>query len=141
MEALRLRFGAILEWLLAATCVAAVAALGSVLFREARSVGSVIPVISGETRVEDVPAGVPSRAVSVPMLLLDRGKEVRVGDPRSEVEARLGKDTATGLEAVDQNGRRQRLTRAYDYVGTQFVLVFEQSSPDAEPRVAAIYLK
>jgi hypothetical protein len=33
------------------------------------------------------------------------------------------------------------VTRFYDHVGTQFVLVFEPFEENAEPRVAAIYLQ
>ena len=74
MEATRVRFGAIVEWAVAAAAIVAVVALASFADREVRTVSAVTPVIAREVAA----AGrrhrrppflrVPSR---VPMLLLE----------------------------------------------------------------------
>jgi hypothetical protein len=141
MEAIRVRFGSVLEWLLAAAFVAGAATLLSVGFTEIRNVRAVIPVIAGAAPVNDIPAGVPPRSVSVPMLLLGNGLEVRLGDRASEIAARLGDVPQLISESLDRNEVRERVTRFYNYLGTQFVLVFENMERDPDLKVAAIYLK
>jgi hypothetical protein len=141
MKATRLQFASIFEWLLAAAVVAAVLAAGSVVFREMRAVRAVMPVIAGAARTDDVPAGIPPRAVSVPVLLLDRGKAVHIGERLSDVEARLGSEGQAAADVVDREGPRERLIRAYDYAGAHFVLVFELADRTTEQRVAAIYVR
>ena len=141
MEATRVRFGSILEWLLAAAVVAAAAALVSMAFGEIRNVRAVVPVIAGEAPADDVPAGVPPRSVSVPMLLLGNGLHVRLGDRASEVAARLGDVPQVISESLDRSEVRERVTRFYNYLGTQFVLVFEDFERNADMKVAAIYLR
>jgi len=141
MEATRVRFGSILEWLLAAAVVAAAAALVSMAFGEMRNVRAVVPVIAGEAPADDVPAGVPPRSVSVPMLLLGNGLHVRLGDRASEVAARLGDVPQVISESLDRSEVRERVTRFYNYLGTQFVLVFEDFERNADMKVAAIYLR
>jgi hypothetical protein len=140
VKATRAPFGSILEWLLAAAIMAAAVVLGSIAIREARPVSPVVPVIAGESRTPDVPAGVPSRAVSVPILLLGNGRDVRVGDRASDVAARIGGAARLVSESVERGGIRERVTRVYEYAGTAFVLVFEAIERTAEPRIAAIYL-
>ena len=141
MEAIRVRFGSILEWLLAAAFVAGAANLVSIVFSEIRNVRPVIPVIAGEAPVNDVPVGVPPRSVSLPMLLLENGPEVRLGDRASDVAARLGDASRVISESLDQSEVRERVTRFYNYLGTQFVLVFEDVERNAEWTVSAIYLR
>ena len=141
MEATRVRFGSILEWLLAAAFMAVAAALLSIAAGEFRSVPAVIPVIAGEIPVNDTPAGLPPRSVSVPMLLLGNGRDVRIGDRVADVAARLG-DTAQMIsESLDRTDVRARVTRFYNHFGTQFVLVFEDAGQDADLKVSAIYLR
>lgn len=140
MEATRVRFGSLLEWLLAVMVIAAALAVGSIAVREFRTVRAVMPVIAGDVRVPDTPAGIPARAVSVPMLLLGNGREVRLGDRASEVAARLGDAVQVISESLDHNAMRERLTRSYNTLGTRFVLVFEAVERNAEPKVSAIYL-
>lgn len=140
METTRMRFGSALEWLLAATVIVAALAAGSVAFREFRTVRAVMPVIAGEARVHETPAGIPARAVSVPMLLLGNGREVRLGDRASEVAARLGTAVQVMSESLDRTAVRERITRFYDALGTRFIVVFEADGGSREPQVAAIYL-
>jgi hypothetical protein len=141
MEATRVRFGSILEWLLAAAFVAGAASLVSIVFSEIRNVRPVIPVIAGEAPVNDIPVGVPPRSVSLPMLLLENGLEVRLGDRASDVAARLGDASRVISESLDRSEVRERVTRFYDHLGTQFVLVFEDVERNAEWKVSAIYIR
>src|SRR5687767_2261392 len=143
--AIRPRFTSILEWAVAVAFIAAMLVIGSVVVREFRTM-SALTSVSASSAPDAVPAsvapvGVPPRAVSVPMLLLSDGKEVRVGETISAIVARLGQHAIIGKQAIERAVHGQRVTRFYDHVGTQFVLVFEPFEENAEPRVAAIYLQ
>jgi len=142
MDATRIRIGAIVEWVVAAGFILVTLAVGSIVVREFRTVSAVIPVIAREAPapVPPTPAGVPSRAVSVPVLLLADGKELRVGETVSEIGARLGPRASSGTPSIERAPNGERLTRFYEYAGTRFVLVFEPFERDAEARIAAIYL-
>jgi hypothetical protein len=139
--AARMRLGAILEWLLAAAVIVAAVSVGSVALREVRTVRAVMPVIAREARPGQAPAGLPPRSVAVPMVLLGDGREVRLGDRAADVAARLGAAVRVVSESIERSDAHARITRFYDYLGLQFVLVFEAPQPAAEPHVAAIYLR
>jgi hypothetical protein len=142
MQATRVRFVSFLEWIVAAGVVAAVVALGSIVAREIRTVNPVTPVIAGESRPDaPVPAGVPSRAVSVPMLLLPERLVVRVGDRLDAIVARLAGASEIRPPTVEWGASGERMTRFYEYAGTRFVLVFEPFERKGAPRIAAIYLQ
>jgi len=142
MEATRARFGSAIEWALAAAFIVAAIAVGSMVLREMRTVDAVTSAIALEPQAAAVvPAGVPARAVSVPVLLLPGKKEVRVGDGVSAIAARLGRDAEVGSQVVEQARFGERLTRFYEQQGTRFVLVFEPLEAGGEPKVAAIYLQ
>ena len=148
MEATHQRFTSILEWAVAVAFIAALLVVGSLVVREFRTVSALTTVsaaVSSNAR-EAVPApvasvGVPPRAISVPMLLLSDGNEVRVGETISAIVERLGQHAIVGKQAIERAVHGQRVTRFYDHVGTNFVLVFEPFEANAEPRVAAIYLQ
>lgn len=141
MKATRVRFGSAIEWVLAAIFIVAALAIGQVVVRELRTVSAAMPVTAREAPAPAPPAGVPARAVSVPVLLLADGKEVRVGDSASQIAARLGREAEVGKQTVERAPIGERLTRFYEHAGTRFVLVFEPFERNAEPRVAAIYLQ
>lgn len=142
MEATRVRFQPVVEWVAAAACITTLFAIGSLAVREFRTVSAVTPVSAREPLpAVPPPTAVPSRAVSVPMLLLADGKEVRVGDSLSAVAAHLGRQAEEGRQTVERAAYGERLTRFYEHAGTQFVLVFEPFEVGAEARVAAIYLR
>ena len=143
MEATRQRFTSFLEWAVAVACLLALLGVGSIVMREVRTVSASLTVTAREATPvpSTVPAGVPPRAISVPMLLLSDGKEVRVGETISTIVEKLGQHAVTGKQAIERAVHGQRVTRFYDYVGTQFLLVFEPFEYNAEPRVAAIYLQ
>jgi hypothetical protein len=141
MDATRARFGSLLEWILAAVCIVAILAIGSIAVREFRSVAAVTPVIAHEAALPDPPAAVPSRAISVPMLLLTNGVELRVGDPAAEVVRRLGRQAEVAAPSIDRSAAGERVTRFYEQGGTRFVVVLEPFADDAQVRVAGIYLQ
>jgi hypothetical protein len=142
MEATRARFGSAIEWVLAAAFIVGGVAVASIVVRELRTVSASMPVIAREAQAPAVvPAGVPARAVSVPVLLLPGKKEVRVGDTFSAIAARLGRDAEVGSQTVERSRFGERLTRFYELGGTRFVLVIEAFEAKGEPRVAAIYLQ
>src|SRR5690606_30647601 len=101
--------------------------LGAVVLREfppaSRAVVPSEPAVRPPPR--DAPAGVPPRAVSVPMLLLPDGRQIRIGDTETAIDASLGRGARVGLDAVEREGRRERVTRFYNHAGTPFVLVYE----------------
>jgi hypothetical protein len=119
-----------------------VLAAGSVMMREFRTLSGVAPVMAREAPVPlaAAPAGVPARAISVPVLLFSGGKDVRVGETLSEVDHLLGPAAEAQPQSVERGPTGNRVTRYYDRQGTRFELVFEPFERNAEPRVAAIYL-
>ncbi|MBI4264730.1 MAG: hypothetical protein HY657_10165 [Acidobacteria bacterium] len=135
------RVEAILEWIVAALVTAVVLVVGSLIVREFQAV-SAVPVVAREAPadVPQTPAGVPPRAVFVPLLLLPDGKELRVGESFLDVAERLGRQAEVGTQSVERAPNGERWTRFYEHAGVRFVLVFEPRERDAEPRVAAIYL-
>lgn len=144
MQATRVRYEALLEWIVAAGAIAGLLAIGSLVTREFQTVRGVMPpVIAREAPARTVPppAGIPSRAVSVPMLLLSGGKEIRVGETLAAIAERLGRQAEVGQQSIERGAYGERLTRFYEYGGTRFVLVFEPFEPQGEPRIAAIFLQ
>lgn len=143
MEAIRARFGSALEWLVAAAFIVALVAVGSIVWRELRTMTATLPVIAHESQADAAvpPAGVPARAVSIPVLLLPGGEAVRVGESVSTIAARLGRQAEVGTQTVERARFGERLTRFYEHLGARFVLVFEPFEERGEPKVAAIYLQ
>jgi hypothetical protein len=144
METTRVHVESILEWVLAAAFIMVMLGAGSVIVREFRTVTAGTPVIAREAPslvAVPSPAGVPPRSVSVPVLLLPDGSSVRVGEALSQIAGRLGRQAEVGTQSVERAPNGERLIRFYEHAGSRFVLVFEPFEPDAEPRVAAIYLQ
>jgi hypothetical protein len=146
MDSTRSNVRALAEWVAAAALLVGLVAGGSVALREFRAVAAVmpaavIPAIAREA-IAQVPTGsVPDRAVSVPMLLLADQLEVRVGDAAADALRRLARAVEAATPSAERGPHGIRQTRVLDYAGTQFVLVLEPFEQDAEPRVAAIYLR
>jgi hypothetical protein len=141
MDAARFRFGAIVEWAVAAAAILVVLALASFVDREVRTVTAVTPVIAREALTPSIapPAVLPPGAISVPLLLLGEGTQIKVGETASEVTARLGRGAEVAAAAIERAPHGERVTRTYQLQGIRFWLVFEPFDKDAEPRVAAIY--
>jgi hypothetical protein len=140
MVATRARVSSLLEWLAALACIVAVAAIGSVLLRDVRSVSALTPVIAHEEVIPDPPAVIPARSVSVPVLLLGDGSELRVGDTAAELSKRLATAAEVAPPAVDRTEAGERVTRFYVQGGQRFAVVLEPLAGDGQVRVAAIYL-
>lgn len=142
MEAtpVRARLGSALEWLIAAAFLIATVAVATMIVRELRTAPRTVAAAS-ESSVATLPAGIPTRAISVPVLLLLDGKEVRVGQSVDDVSRNLGRSAEVGRQLVDRGALGERLTRFYDHNGTRFVLVFEPFERNGAMRVAGIYLQ
>ena len=141
MEATLLRFGSMLEWVFAAAFVAGFVLLGSTFLTEFRAVRPVVPVIAGPAPAHETPAAVPPGAVSIPMLHLGDGREVRLGDRLSDVTERIGAASRAAVESLERTATHHDITRVYELAGRKIVLVFEALDLNAEPHVAAIYLR
>jgi hypothetical protein len=144
MDALRVRprfrLAPVFEWAVAALFLFATVAVGSMILRELRPIPNARAAPPARPLVASIPATVPARAVSVPVLPFLDGKEVRVGETVSAVAARLGRAAEIGRQEVDRGSLGERLTRFYEYAGTRFILVFEPFERNGEARLAAIYL-
>ena len=141
MDEARARFGSLLEWILAAVFIAGMLALGSIAVSEFHTVSAATPVIAHEAPpLPDPPDAVPSRAVSVPILLLPNGVEVHVGDDEADLTSQLGRDAEVASPSIDRTPAGVRVTRFYERSGTRFVVVLGPSA-DGRVRVAAIYLR
>jgi hypothetical protein len=144
MDALRVRprftLAPVFEWAVAVVFLIATVGVGSLILRELRPAPAVRPAPVARPLVASIPAAVPARAVSVPVLPFLDGKEVRVGETVSAIAARLGRAAESGRQEVDRGSLGERLTRFYEYAGSRFILVFEPFERNGEVRVAAIYL-
>ena len=140
MDALRVRLGSVVEWVVAAAFLAATFAVASLIVRDMRAprVRQAVPV--ARASVSGTPDAVPAGAVSVPVLPFRDGKEIRVGDTASAVALRLGRAAESGRQEVDRVRLGERLTRFYEYAGFRFIVVYEPFERNGEQRVAAIYL-
>lgn len=141
MEMTRARLGSVLEWALAAGCILALAALGSLLFNQARR--ATLPQVNAEefaSVIPDAPAVIPPRAVSVPLLLLSNGAQLRVGETAGAIAAKLNTAWQIGADAWERTATGDRVVRAYYDGARYFLLVLERTGqPDAQ--VSAIYLR
>jgi hypothetical protein len=132
---------AALEWVLAVAFLACVIAVGVLIVGELRA-APLPPRAAPVARVlsTSVPPSVPARAVSVPALPFQDGKEVKVGDSVSAVATTLGRAAELGRQEVDRGSFGERLTRYYEYDGARFILVFEPFERQGEAKLSAIYL-
>ena len=144
MDALRrsrVRLGPVVEWLVAAAFLCATVAVGSLIVQELRAPApGRVSQPAARPLVTTVPASIPARAVSVPVLPFLDGKEIRIGETVSAVAARLGRAAESGRQEVDRGSLGERFTRFYEYGGSRFIVVFEPFERNGEPRVIAIYL-
>ena len=144
MEAtpVRVRLGSALEWFVAALFLVATLAVAALIVREMRvAAPAAVAQAAPEPSTYAIPSAVPARAISVPVLLLLDGKQVKVGDTAETVASTLGRNAEVGRQLVDRGALGERLTRFYEHDGTRFVLVFEPFERNGSPRVAGIYLE
>jgi hypothetical protein len=141
MDAIRVRLGSVVEWIVAAAFLAATLGVGSLIVRDLRVVPRLQPSAPvARASVSDTPAAVPAGAVSVPVLPFNDGKEIRVGDTASVVAMRLGRSAESGRQEVDRVRLGERFTRFYEYAGFRFIVVYEPFERNGEQRIAGIYL-
>ena len=141
MDATRSRLGSLLEWLAAAICILGILAVGAVVVRDFRTVtAAVTPVIAHEEAAPDPPASIPSRSVSVPVLLLPDGAELHVGDTVGELSERVGPGAEVAPAAAERTASGERVTRFYARDGQRFAVVLQKLAGDPQMRIAAIYL-
>jgi hypothetical protein len=144
MDAIRLRprinWTAAVEWAVAASFLTATIAVAILILAQFRPMPVARAAAPPQPSIDTIPAAVPARSVSVPMLPFVDGKEVRVGETASAVAVRLGRAAENGRQEVDRGSLGERLTRFYEYSGSRFVLVFEPFERNGEARVSAIYL-
>jgi hypothetical protein len=142
MDVVRARVGSAVEWVVAAAFLMATLAVGSLVLRELRAAASTGPDLSAPVvTASALPAGLPDKAISVPLLILSEEKEIRIGDSQTRVATILGREPETGVQQSDIGPAGERTTRFYDFAGTRFALVFEASGRSPDPRVTAIYLQ
>jgi len=143
MDVVRARVGSAVEWVVAALFLLATLAVGSLVLRELRAAASATPAatMSATVTAAALPAHIPEKAVSVPLLILAPEKEIRVGDTAARVAAVLGREAETGVQQSDIGPAGERTTRFYDFSGTRFALVYESSEKGGSHKVTAIYLQ
>jgi hypothetical protein len=147
MDVVRTRVGSAVEWVVAAAFLLATLAVGSLVLRELRAAASAPPdsnpvsAASMSPAAAALPASLGPKAVSVPLLILAEGRELKLGDSAARVADVLGREAETGVQQSDIGPMGERTTRFYDYSGTRFALVFEMREKVGPPRVTAIYLQ
>lgn len=141
MDATRKRVGSLVEWLVAGTCAAGAVALLSFAVQEFRAVQAVIPVIAEEASAHAPVPGIPPGVVRVPLLLLGSGRQISLGESLATVADRLGAAAQLVSESFEETSAGRRITRVYNDVGVQFILVFDAIGRDQPPRVSAIFVR
>ena len=141
MDATRRRFGSFVEWLFAAACAAGAVMAAASVVREFRSVRTIVPVSAESVADTAFIAGVPPDAVRVPLLLLSDKREVRLGERLADVAEHLGSAAQLVSESFEDTAVGRRITRFYNDLGLQFVIVFETAGQHADPRVSAIFIR
>ena len=131
----------VFQWALAVVFLVAAVVVGTSVVRELRGVtggatGSAAAAAAAESQP---PTSIPAGAISLPVLLFDDEKGIRVGDTATHIAALLGRGAEVGRYEVDTAADGERLTRFYEYRGSRFVLVFTLTESHQDPTVTAIY--
>ncbi len=144
MYASRLRLGSAFEWMVAVAFLCATFAVGVLIVRELTTVRTPAPAPApmqpAERQRPTLSSVVPAGAMSVPVLLLLDGKEIRVGDSLEHVNRIVGTDALLASQIVEPGPLGERFVHGYQHAGTRFLLVFEPFERGGTPRVSAIYL-
>ena len=140
MDASRVRFGSAFEMIVVGGFLAATFVVASLIVRELRTDRSALPVRAETVAPSAVPSAIPTQAISVPVLLLLDGKQIRIGDSVEHIAALLGPDAEVGEGARERGPIGDRITRQYEHAGTRFMLVFEPFEARGQLRVAGIYI-
>ena len=131
----------VFQWALAVVFLAAAVVVGTIVVRELRAVRGGAAGSATAAVESPPPTSVPAGALSLPVLLFDDEKGIRVGDTATHIAALLGRSAEVGRYEVDAAADGERLTRFYEYQGRRFVLVFTLAESHQDPTVTAIYLQ
>ena len=131
----------VFQWALAVVFLAAAVVVGTIVVRELRAVTDGAAGSATAAVESPPPTSVPAGAISLPVLLFDDEKGIRVGDTATHIAALLGRSAEVGRYEVDAAADGERLTRFYEYHGRRFVLVFTLAESHQDPTVTAIYLQ
>jgi len=131
----------VFQWALAVVFLAAAVVVGTIVVRELRAVRGDATGSATAAVESPPPTSVPAGAISLPVLLFDDEKGIRVGDTATHIAALLGRSAEVGRYEVDAAADGERLTRFYEYQGRRFVLVFTLAESHQDPTVTAIYLQ
>ena len=127
----------ITEWLVA---VALFATVGWLLYGPIQ--GLLGPSTTTAVDIEERrPDGVPADATPVALLVFLDGRELRVGDPTSTLNALVDESMAEGQPRISRGPFGDRQVRAYQRDGTRFYVVSERTEPGGRVSVAGIFLR
>ena len=129
----------VFQWALAVVCLVAAVMVGTSVVRELRGVTGGATGSAAAAVESPPPTSIPAGAISLPVLLFDDEKGIRVGDTATHIAALLGRSAEVGRYEVDAAANGERLTRFYEYRGRRFVLVFTLAESHQDPTVTAIY--
>ena len=124
------------EWITAASIVLAAAWFSSDLAR--LWIGPEVP--GGSSAEPAVAPGVPKDALSVSLLVLLDGREIRTGLTHAELEALLPNGHAVQKPDVGASPAGSRLTQVYSEGGRMFFVTCERADDTGVMRVARIYV-
>ncbi len=127
------------QWALAAVFLVAAVVVGTSVVRELRGVTGGATSSAAAAAESPPPTSIPAGAISLPVLLFDDDKGIRVGDTATHIAVLLGRSAEVGRYEVDTAVNGERLTRFYEYRGSRFVLVFTLTESHQDPTVTAIY--
>ena len=131
----------VFQWALVVGFLAAAVVVGTIVVRELRDGSGAAAGLATAAVEGPPPTSVPAGAISLPVLLFDDAKGIRVGDTATHIAALLGRSAEVGRYQVDATANGERLTRFYEYRGRRFVLVFTLAESHTSPAVTAIYLE
>jgi len=77
----------------------------------------------------------------VALLVFLDGRELRVGDPTSTLNALVDESMAEGQPRISRGPFGDRQVRAYQRDGTRFYVVSERTEPGGRVSVAGIFLR
>lgn len=137
MEERRLRIGSLFEWVAAALGVLILVWLVSVPVQRLIGPRVEAALVDAPNRL---PPGVPAGAISVPVMVLLDGREIRYGNLQTRVHALLPEKLTDGPVHMSTGEFGDRQTRAYLVDGTRFYVVCERLEPSGPMRVSGVYL-
>jgi hypothetical protein len=141
MKKSRSQVRSVVEWVVAASVLLALAGVGLNLFGQLRKVTPVTQVIALEPEAPLPPSIVPSRAVAVPLLALAGNVSIQVGEFAADVLDRIEGLVIPHANAVERLQNGDRITHEFGHAGGRFFLVTEPSAAGTPPRVTGIFIR